>query len=59
VHLLQSPQAEAAEATHLLDLAEDGFDDGFAHLVNRSSRIGAQFVLHALLGKTTRAALNA
>jgi len=48
---LQSPQAEAAEATQLLDLAEDGFDDGFAHLVNRSSRIGAQFVLHGVLGR--------
>src|SRR5271155_6253774 len=30
---------------------EDGFDDGFAHLVNRSSRLGAQFVLHGLLGR--------
>jgi Transposase DDE domain len=36
--LVQATQAEAAEAALFLDLAEDRFDDGFAHLVNRSSR---------------------
>src|SRR5271168_241917 len=51
LHLVQAAQAEAAEATHLLDLAEDGFDDGFAHLVNRLSRLGAQFMLHGLPGR--------
>src|ERR1035437_5259581 len=49
-HFVQSAQAEAAEASLLLDLAEDRFDDGLAPLVNGSPGLGAELVLHGLLG---------
>ena len=50
-HLLQPAQAEAAEASLLLDLAEDRFDDDLAPPVNGSSGLGSEFVLHELLGR--------
>jgi len=35
-HILQAAQAEAPEASSLLDLSEDWLDDRFAHFVNGS-----------------------
>ena len=49
-HVLQTAQAEAAEASLLLDLAEDRLDDDLAHLVYGSPGLGAELVLHGLLG---------
>src|SRR5208282_421220 len=48
-NIRQAAQAEAPEASSLLDLSEDRLDDRLAHLVNGSSSIGAQFVPHRLL----------
>lgn len=42
MHLLQPAQAEAAEASLLLDLAEDRFDDDLAPPINSSSALGAE-----------------
>src|ERR1017187_7135857 len=48
-NIVQAAQAEAPEASSLLDLPEDRLDDRLAHLVNGPSGLGAQFVPHRLL----------
>ena len=48
-NVVQPTQAEAPEASPLLDLSEDRFHDRFAHFVNGSSGHGTQFVPHGFL----------
>lgn len=40
-NVVQTAQAEAPEASLFLDLSEDRFNDGLAHLVHRPARLGA------------------
>jgi hypothetical protein len=49
-HLLKAAEVEEAEASLLLDLSEDRFDDDLAPPVNGLSSLGAQFVLHGMFG---------
>ena len=48
-NIVQATQAEAPEASLLLDLSEDRLDDCLAHFVNGSPGLGTQFVPHRLL----------
>src|ERR1700688_3329546 len=46
LYLLESPQQELPEATGLLDLANDRFDDRFARRIDRRARLGVQLAGH-------------
>src|ERR1700692_2846693 len=46
LYLLESPQQELPEATGLLDLANDRFDDRFARRIDRRAGLGVQLAGH-------------
>src|ERR1700730_17275136 len=47
LHLLESTQQELPEATGLLDLTNDRFDDRFACGIDSRARLGVQLAGHA------------